>query len=114
MVICIAASDNWENVEDKADVEEHTLPSEELPAYDEIAANIEKSNAIGTMFTLYDCGANPKKSTMTSDVRQELAAVIYDTNVLGFKGPRKMHILIPGIYDVNTYERKSIRPVAVG
>ncbi|KAK6014789.1 Tub family protein [Ostertagia ostertagi] len=64
------------------------------------------------MFTLYDCGANPKKSTMTSDVRQELAAVIYDTNVLGFKGPRKMHILIPGIYDVNTYERKSIRPVA--
>ncbi|KAK6042972.1 Tub family protein [Cooperia oncophora] len=33
-----------------------------------------------------------------------------DTNVLGFKGPRKMHILIPGIYDVNTYERKSIRP----
>ncbi|VDL68009.1 unnamed protein product [Nippostrongylus brasiliensis] len=71
------------------------------------------------MFTLYDCGANPKKSTMTTDVRQELAAVIYvnyfkfeDTNVLGFKGPRKMHILIPGIYDVNTYERKSIRPVA--
>ncbi|VDO29121.1 unnamed protein product, partial [Haemonchus placei] len=57
-------------------------------------------------------GANPKKSTITSDVRQELAAVIYDTNVLGFKGPRKMHILIPGIYDVNTYERKSIRPVA--
>ncbi|VDM80545.1 unnamed protein product [Strongylus vulgaris] len=23
-----------------------------------------------------------------------------------------MHILIPGIYDINTYERKSIRPVA--
>uniref|UniRef100_A0A7I5E846 Tubby-like protein n=1 Tax=Haemonchus contortus TaxID=6289 RepID=A0A7I5E846_HAECO len=188
----LVASDNWENVEDKPDVEEHTLPSEEFPAYDEIAANIEKfiqapgkrnvvykcsitrdkrgvdkgiyptyylhleredkkkifllaarrrkksttanylistdatdlkregtafvgkvrSNAIGTMFTLYDCGANPKKSTITSDVRQELAAVIYDTNVLGFKGPRKMHILIPGIYDVNTYERKSIRPVA--
>ncbi|VDL77512.1 unnamed protein product [Nippostrongylus brasiliensis] len=188
----LTASDTWENVEDKPDVEEHTLPSEELPAYDEISANIEKfvqapgkrnvsykcsitrdkrgvdrgiyptyylhleredkkkifllaarrrkksttanylistdatdlkregtafvgkvrSNAIGTMFTLYDCGANPKKSTMTTDVRQELAAVIYDTNVLGFKGPRKMHILIPGIYDVNTYERKSIRPVA--
>ncbi|VDN23215.1 unnamed protein product [Cylicostephanus goldi] len=29
------------------------------------------------MFTLYDCGANPKKSNNTSDVRQELAAVIY-------------------------------------
>ncbi|RCN42657.1 Tub family protein [Ancylostoma caninum] len=212
----LVASDTWKNAEDKNDVEEHTLPSEELPAYDEIAANIEKSvfetsleengyfffscetylngemdmapakrnviykcsitrdkrgvdkgiyptyylhleredkkkifllaarrrkksttanylistdatdlkregtafvgkvrsNAIGTMFTLYDCGANPKKSTITTDVRQELAAVIYDTNVLGFKGPRKMHILIPGIYDINTYERKSIRPVA--
>ncbi|KAL6734178.1 hypothetical protein Aduo_004747 [Ancylostoma duodenale] len=148
----LVASDTWKNPEDKNDVEEHTLPSEELPAYDEIAANIEKSvifllaarrrkksttanylistdatdlkregtafvgkvrsNAIGTMFTLYDCGANPKKSTITTDVRQELAAVIYDTNVLGFKGPRKMHILIPGIYDINTYERKSIRPVA--
>ncbi|RCN42054.1 Tub family protein, partial [Ancylostoma caninum] len=192
LFVCFLASDTWKNAEDKNDVEEHTLPSEELPAYDEIAANIEKfvqapakrnviykcsitrdkrgvdkgiyptyylhleredkkkifllaarrrkksttanylistdatdlkregtafvgkvrSNAIGTMFTLYDCGANPKKSTITTDVRQELAAVIYDTNVLGFKGPRKMHILIPGIYDINTYERKSIRPVA--
>ncbi|KAK6733994.1 hypothetical protein RB195_017642 [Necator americanus] len=188
----LIASDTWNNSENKNDVEEHTLPSEELPAYDEISANIEKfvqapakrnviykcsitrdkrgmdkgiyptyylhleredkkkifllaarrrkksttanylistdatdlkregsafvgkvrSNAIGTMFTLYDCGVNPKKSTMATDVRQELAAVIYDTNVLGFKGPRKMHILIPGIYDINTYERKSIRPVA--
>lgn len=29
--------------------------------------------------------------------RQELAAVIYDTNVLGFKGPRKMTVIIPGM-----------------
>uniref|UniRef100_A0A1I7XTI4 Tub domain-containing protein n=1 Tax=Heterorhabditis bacteriophora TaxID=37862 RepID=A0A1I7XTI4_HETBA len=70
-----------------------------------------RSNALGTMFTLYDCGSNPKKTPMTADIRQELAAVMYDTNVLGFKGPRKMHVLIPGIYDINTYERKSIRPV---
>lgn len=29
-------------------------------------------------------------------VREELAAVIYDTNVLGFKGPRKMTVILPG------------------
>jgi len=29
--------------------------------------------------------------------RQELAAVVYDTNVLGFKGPRKMTVIIPGM-----------------
>ena len=39
--------------------------------------DVIRSNAIGTMFTLYDCGANPKKSNNTSDIRQELAAVIY-------------------------------------
>ncbi|VDN92789.1 unnamed protein product [Brugia pahangi] len=50
-----------------------------------------RSNALGTQFTLYDNGENPKKSWVIGDsVRQELAAVIYDTNVLGFKGPRKM------------------------
>ncbi|EPB74271.1 Tub family protein [Ancylostoma ceylanicum] len=38
----LRTSDTWKNAEDKNDVEEHTLPSEELPAYDEIAANIEK------------------------------------------------------------------------
>ncbi|KAJ8944024.1 hypothetical protein NQ318_021739 [Aromia moschata] len=31
--------------------------------------------------------------------RQELASIIYDTNVLGFKGPRKMTVIIPGMAD---------------
>ena len=29
--------------------------------------------------------------------RQELVAVMYDTNVLGFKGPRRMTVVIPGM-----------------
>ncbi|VDN08378.1 unnamed protein product [Thelazia callipaeda] len=71
-----------------------------------------RSNALGTHFTLYDNGENPKKTSVIGDlVRQELAAVIYDTNVLGFKGPRKMTILIPGICDAENYRRKEIRPV---
>lgn len=73
-----------------------------------------RSNVFGTHFTLYDDGH--KYSS-----RQELAAIIYvrnferrfdivfelslmtlfftqqDTNVLGFKGPRKMTIIIPAM-----------------
>uniref|UniRef100_A0A0R3RTB7 Tub domain-containing protein n=1 Tax=Elaeophora elaphi TaxID=1147741 RepID=A0A0R3RTB7_9BILA len=71
-----------------------------------------RSNALGTQFTLYDNGENPKKSWVIGDsVRQELAAVIYDTNVLGFKGPRKMTVLIPGICDAENYRRQEIRPL---
>ncbi|VBB26685.1 unnamed protein product, partial [Acanthocheilonema viteae] len=71
-----------------------------------------RSNALGTQFTLYDNGENPKKSWVIGDsIRQELAAVIYDTNVLGFKGPRKMTVLIPGICDAENYRRQEIRPL---
>jgi hypothetical protein len=74
---------------------------------------------MGTMFTIYDHGENPKKASAIGEaVRLELGAVIYviptfskiyciviimnyislkETNVLGLKGPRKMTIIIPGI-----------------
>lgn len=71
-----------------------------------------RSNAIGTAFTIYDNGENPKKTSGVKDeVRQELAAVIYDTNVLGFKGPRRMTVIIPGIYDSEIGSRKEFRPL---
>ncbi|MGH0150336.1 UNVERIFIED_CONTAM: hypothetical protein FKN15_025725, partial [Acipenser sinensis] len=70
-----------------------------------------RSNLMGTKFTVYDNGVNPQKTTSsleTSKLRQELAAICYETNVLGFKGPRKMSVIIPGM---NTdHERVSIRP----
>ncbi|PIC44199.1 hypothetical protein B9Z55_004649 [Caenorhabditis nigoni] len=56
-----------------------------------------RSNALGTHFTIYDNGHNPKKTDNQFSIRQELAAVIYETNVLGFKGPRKMTVIMPGI-----------------
>ncbi|GAA55877.1 tubby-related protein 3 [Clonorchis sinensis] len=43
--------------------------------------------------------------TGTTDDLRELAAIIYDTNVLGFKGPRKMTILIPQL-DSNGQRRQ--------
>ncbi|XP_056608062.1 tubby protein homolog isoform X4 [Triplophysa dalaica] len=70
-----------------------------------------RSNLMGTKFTVYDSGMNPVKTTSSLDagnLRQELAAICYETNVLGFKGPRKMSVIIPGMS--MDHERVSIRP----
>ncbi|XP_029429437.1 tubby-related protein 1 [Rhinatrema bivittatum] len=68
-----------------------------------------RSNLMGTKFTVFDNGANPDKANADcSNIRQELAAVTYETNVLGFKGPRKMTVIIPGMSSDN--ERVPIRP----
>ncbi|XP_044749373.1 protein king tubby isoform X1 [Coccinella septempunctata] len=58
-----------------------------------------RSNLLGTQFTIFDNGVSPRKSNIKEGIlpRQELAAVVYDTNVLGFKGPRKMTVIIPGM-----------------
>ncbi|XP_028989970.1 tubby protein homolog [Betta splendens] len=70
-----------------------------------------RSNVLGTKFTVYDGGENPEKKPFIKEsdsVRQELAAICYETNVLGFKGPRKMTVVIPGMLESN--ERVSLRP----
>ncbi|XP_027640788.2 tubby protein homolog isoform X8 [Falco peregrinus] len=70
-----------------------------------------RSNLMGTKFTVYDNGVNPMKTSSSlegSTLRQELAAICYETNVLGFKGPRKMSVIIPGMN--MDHERVSIRP----
>lgn len=44
-----------------------------------------RSNAVGTAFTIYDNGDNPRKAAVIGDgVRQELAAVIYVSHCLNF------------------------------
>ncbi|MGH0139067.1 UNVERIFIED_CONTAM: hypothetical protein FKN15_068548 [Acipenser sinensis] len=69
------------------------------------------SNLMGTKFTVYDNGTNPTKAQgllEDSNARQELAAICYETNVLGFKGPRKMTVVVPGM-NMN-HERVPVRP----
>ncbi|NWU89284.1 TULP3 protein, partial [Upupa epops] len=59
-----------------------------------------RSNLMGTKFTVYDHGISPVKAQdllEKAHTRQELAAICYETNVLGFKGPRKMSVIIPGM-----------------
>nr|XP_036871012.1 tubby-related protein 1-like isoform X6 [Manis javanica] len=70
-----------------------------------------RSNLLGNRFTIFDNGQNPQRGGGGTDVgslRQELAAVIYETNVLGFRGPRRMTVVIPGMNEDN--ERVPIRP----
>uniref|UniRef100_A0A182ISR9 Protein king tubby n=1 Tax=Anopheles atroparvus TaxID=41427 RepID=A0A182ISR9_ANOAO len=52
-----------------------------------------RSNVFGTTFFVYDSGV---KNDATAP-RLDLAVVIYDTNILGFKGPRNMTVLLPGM-----------------
>uniref|UniRef100_A0A674NCK9 Tubby-like protein n=1 Tax=Takifugu rubripes TaxID=31033 RepID=A0A674NCK9_TAKRU len=71
-----------------------------------------RSNIMGTKFTVFDNGSNPSKNPGAlleeSNKRQELAAICYETNVLGFNGPRKMTVVIPGM-NMN-FERVPVRP----
>ncbi|NXG69431.1 TULP3 protein, partial [Baryphthengus martii] len=70
-----------------------------------------RSNLMGTKFTVYDHGVRPAKTQSLVEKahrRQELAAICYETNVLGFKGPRKMSVIIPGM-NMN-HKRTPVRP----
>ncbi|XP_048879301.1 tubby-related protein 1-like [Brienomyrus brachyistius] len=68
-----------------------------------------RSNLMGTKFTVFDNAVHPDRALHDmSNARQELAAIIYETNVLGMKGPRRMTVIIPGMNKDN--ERFPIRP----
>lgn len=55
-----------------------------------------RSNFIGTEFTLYDSGENPKKGD-PQKCRKELGFIEYEKNILGLKGPRKLRVIIPDL-----------------
>ncbi|XP_078453388.1 LOW QUALITY PROTEIN: uncharacterized protein LOC144720460 [Lampetra planeri] len=71
-----------------------------------------RANLMGTKFTVFDGGLSfEKRGALARDgtgARQEMAAVCYETNVLGFKGPRRMTVVIPGM-DAEQ-QRVAIRP----
>lgn len=54
-----------------------------------------RANFSGTDFVIYDNGENPDKATDQRPARVELGAVLYDTNIAGTKGPRKMTVVLP-------------------
>jgi len=60
-----------------------------------------RSNFLGTEFMVYDSGLNPKRrGANPSNIRTELGIILYvrvtqESNIMGSKGPRKMHVLAP-------------------
>ncbi|KAK2720393.1 hypothetical protein QYM36_004316, partial [Artemia franciscana] len=60
-----------------------------------------RSNTVGTCFTLYDNGEK-------RPARSELGVMLYDTNVLGFKGPRKMTAILPHVDDSDTRSKTDL------
>ncbi|KAH0504763.1 Tubby-related protein 2 [Microtus ochrogaster] len=59
-----------------------------------------RSNVLGTKYTIFDNGVNPERNYWIPDntrIREELGVVCYETNVLGFRGPRKMTVILPGM-----------------
>lgn len=68
-----------------------------------------RSNFLGTEFKLYDIGENPGKAKGLDQVRKELGVVIYESNLLGARGPRKMRVLVPDVTETGKpYEFKPI------
>jgi len=76
-----------------------------------------KSNFMGTEFQMYDNGVNPEKLSEAqrdgshTQVRQELATVLYKQNVLGSRGPRKMKVIVPNVDEHG--QRVSLRPTRI-
>jgi tubby-related protein 1 len=69
-----------------------------------------RSNFVGTQFTVFDAGKSAKKHPDEKHRRRDMAAVFYETNVLGFKGPRKMTVLLPGMNQ--DHKRVEVRPTS--
>ncbi|KAM5134760.1 tubby-related protein 2 isoform 2-T2 [Callospermophilus lateralis] len=70
-----------------------------------------RSNILGTKFIIFDNGTSPDRKHLVPDtdrLREELGVVYYETNVLGFRGPRKMTVVIPGTDSQG--QRISIQP----
>ncbi|UJR15895.1 hypothetical protein I4U23_002819 [Adineta vaga] len=70
---------------------------------DDYVGKLRGNNVSGTEYTLYDHGLSPNKAPNLRQMnnyeglRRELAGIVYNTNILGFKGPRQMSIMIPQI-----------------
>jgi len=75
-----------------------------------------KSNFMGTEFQMFDNGINPEKLSEAqkdgsrTQVRSELATVLYKQNVLGSRGPRKMKVIVPNV-DEQTGNRVKLQPM---
>jgi len=69
-----------------------------VPDESEIIGRL-KSNFVGTAFVLYDNNKKHVRKDNVDELRSELGAVLYEPNILGFKGPRKMKVITTRLDD---------------
>ncbi|CAF4631508.1 unnamed protein product, partial [Rotaria sp. Silwood2] len=67
---------------------------------DGCVGKLRGNNLSGTEYTLYDDGLSPNKSsskhlTNKESLRRELAAIVYNVNIFGIKGPRQVSAMLP-------------------
>lgn len=64
-----------------------------------------RSNFVGTEFTMFDNGINPKNANQNDDniIRKELCSILFESNIFGSRGPRKMTVLIPSLHEGQTH-----------
>ncbi|XP_017719824.1 PREDICTED: tubby-related protein 2 isoform X3 [Rhinopithecus bieti] len=78
---------------------------------DNFVGKVSRSNIFGTKFTIFDNGVNPAREHLiknTARIRRELGAVCYEPNILGYLGPRKMTVILPGTNTRN--QRIDVQP----
>jgi tubby-related protein 1 len=56
-----------------------------------------RANFLGTEFSIFDKGDNPTSKNVDSKARHMLGAVMYEANLIGSKGPRKITVLVPDV-----------------
>ena len=53
---------------------------------------------MGTEFNIYDHGKNPtEKKVKEEEIRKQLGGILYESNLMGSRGPRKMQVLLPQV-----------------
>lgn len=82
---------------------------------DKYMAKLKGNNMIGTRFTCYGNGRKFEatdviRTSPDDSLQTELVSVLYDQNVLGFKGPRKMTVVLPRMKEDK--EPVVIRPIS--
>jgi len=68
-----------------------------------------RSNFVGTEFTLFDDGAAPDDAGPADRLRREMGLVMYASNIMTSRGPRKMKVAVPKV-DLATGHSKVFRP----
>lgn len=70
-----------------------------------------RSNFMGTEFNIFDEGLNPSKAKDIERLRSNLGVVLYESNLLTSKGPRKMKVYMPEVNE-STSEIYQFKPLS--